>query len=165
MGDPAPDVIYGFTFNASWRQFDISIFGQGMAGNQVFNATRRFDLQMSNLTGDALGRWTGEGTSNTYPRLIMNDPNQNFSRSSDFYVEDASFFRLRTLQLGYRLPAELASKLFMSNARFYVSANNLFTITNYSGFDPEIGGGSFGVDRGIYPQPRSFMVGLNVTFK
>lgn len=165
LGDPTPDVIYGFTFNASWRQFDISIFGQGMAGNQVFNATRRFDLQMSNLTGDALGRWTGEGTSNTYPRLIMNDPNQNFSRSSDFYVEDASFFRLRTLQLGYRLPAELASKLFMSNARFYVSANNLFTITNYSGFDPEIGGGSFGVDRGIYPQPRSFMVGLNVTFK
>lgn len=165
IGDPTPDFIYGFTFNARFRQFDIMVFGQGMAGNQVFNATRRFDLQMANMTGDALTRWTGEGTSNTYPRLVMNDPNRNFSRSSDFYVEDASFFRIRTLQLGYNLPANIADKVYMSRARFFVSANNLITLTKYSGFDPEIGGGSFGVDRGIYPQARSYMVGLNVTFK
>lgn len=165
LGDPTPNVIYGFTLNASWRQFDLTVFGQGMAGHQIFNATRRFDLQMTNMTANALERWTGEGTSTTYPRLIMNDPNKNFSRSSDFYVEDASFFRLRTVQIGYTLPKSIANKISMANARIYVSANNLYTFTKYSGYDPEIGGGSFGVDRGNYPQPRSYMVGVNVTFK
>lgn len=103
-------MIYGFTLSASWKGFDIILFGQGIAGAQVFNATRRFDLQMANMTTDALDRWTGEGTSDSYPHLVMNDPNKNFSSSSDFYVENASFFRIRTLQLGYTLPLEITSK-------------------------------------------------------
>lgn len=165
IGDPTPDFIYGFTLTAKWRQFDVLIFGQGVQGNQIFNATRRFDLQMANMTGDALGRWTGEGSTNEFPRLVMNDPNRNFSRSSDFFVENGSFFRIRTFQIGYQLPSQVAERMYIAKARFYVAVNNMFTVTQYGGFDPEIGGGSFGVDRGIYPQPRSYMVGCNVTFK
>jgi hypothetical protein len=119
---------------------------------------------MANMTADALDRWTGEGTSDTYPHLVMNDPNKNFSRSSDFYVESGAFFRIKTLQLGYTLPRSVNGRIGANKIRFYVSGNNLLTLTQYSGFDPEIGGGSFGVDRGIYPQARFFLVGINASF-
>lgn len=164
IGDPTPTWTYGFNFSAKWRGFDLVMFAQGVAGNDVFKATRRFDLQMANLTADALDRWTGEGTSNTYPRLVMNDPNNNFSRSSDLYIESGAFFRIKTLQLGYTLPLAIKEKVGFKKIRLYVSGNNLLTFTKYSGFDPEIGGGSFGVDRGQYPQPRFFLAGVNATF-
>jgi TonB-linked SusC/RagA family outer membrane protein len=164
IGDPTPNWTFGFNTAVAWKGFDIVMFGQGVAGNQLFKATRRFDLQMANMTADAIDRWTGEGSTNTYPRLVMNDPNKNFSRSSDFYVEDGSFFRIKTLQLGYTLPRAVNTRIGASRIRFYVSGNNLLTLTKYSGFDPEIGGGSFGVDRGIYPQARFFMGGINATF-
>ena len=165
IGDPTPSVTYGFNLTAAYRGFDVLLFGQGVAGNDIFKATRRFDLQMANMTADALGRWTGEGTSNTYPRLIMGDPNQNFSRSSDFYVEDGSYFRIRTLQIGYTVPLSIMSKIGLTRFRVYASGNNLMTFTKYTGFDPEIGSGnSFGVDRGFYPQARSFMFGLSAAF-
>lgn len=164
IGDPTPNWTYGMNVSVGWKGFDLVVFGQGVTGNDVFKATRRFDLQMANMTADALGRWTGEGTSTTYPRLVMNDPNKNFSRSSDFYVEDGSFFRIKTLQLGYALPQRVANRIGMQKLRVYVSGNNLVTFTKYSGYDPEIGGGSFGVDRGIYPQPRFYMVGINASF-
>ncbi len=164
VGDPTPNLTYGFTLNAAYKGFDLIMFGQGVSGNQIFNATRRFDLQMANLSGEALNRWTGEGSSNTYPRLVMNDPNQNFSRSSDFYVQDGSFFRIKTLQLGYTLPFDISSRVGMKRCRIYISGNNLLTLTKYKGFDPEIGGGSYGVDRGIYPQARFFLVGGNISF-
>ncbi len=164
IGDPTPSLTYGFNFAAAFQGFDLLLFGQGVSGNQVFNASRRFDLQMANMTTDALTRWTGEGTSNTYPRLVMNDPNKNFSRSSDFYVQDGSFFRIRTLQLGYTIPLSIVSRVGIKKCRVYISGNNLLTLTKAKGFDPEIGGGSFGVDRGIYPQARFFLVGGNLTF-
>lgn len=164
IGDPTPTWTYGFNTAVSWKGFDIVMFGQGVAGNQLFKATRRFDLQMANMTADALDRWTGEGTSDTYPHLVMNDPNKNFSRSSDFYVESGAFFRIKTLQLGYTLPRSVNGRIGANKIRFYVSGNNLLTLTQYSGFDPEIGGGSFGVDRGIYPQARFFLVGINASF-
>jgi TonB-dependent starch-binding outer membrane protein SusC len=172
IGDPTPSLTYGFNFSMAYSGFDLILFGQGVNGNQIFKATRRFDLQMANMTADALGRWTGEGSSTTYPRLVMDDPNKNFSRSSDFYVESGSFFRIKTLQLGYTLP--FVSKVGFTKARIYVSANNLATFTKYSGIDPEIGGGSpsggvreggsYGVDRGFYPQARSFLFGLSAAF-
>jgi TonB-linked SusC/RagA family outer membrane protein len=170
IGDPTPGLTYGFNFTMAYHGFDLILFGQGVSGNQIFKATRRFDLQMANMTADALGRWTGEGSSTTYPRLVMDDPNKNFSRSSDFYVEDGSFFRIKTLQLGYTLP--FVSKVGFTKMRIYVSANNLATFTKYSGIDPEIGGGtngvpnggSYGVDRGFYPQARSFLFGLSAAF-
>lgn len=164
IGNAIPTLTYGFNMAVRWKSFDLIAFGQGVGGNQVFRATRRFDLQMANMTTDALNRWTGEGSSNTYPRLAMNDPNKNFSRSSDFYVEDASFFRLRTLQIGYTLPLSISSRAGIKKCRIYVSGNNLLTLTAYKGFDPEIGGGSFGVDRGVYPQARFFLVGGSLTF-
>ncbi|MEO0044504.1 MAG: hypothetical protein RL329_3952, partial [Bacteroidota bacterium] len=172
IGDPTPSLTYGFNFSVAYSGFDLLLFGQGVSGNQIFKATRRFDLQMANMTADALGRWTGEGSSTTYPRLVMDDPNKNFSRSSDFYVENGAFFRIKTLQLGYTLP--YVSKAGFTKARIYVSANNLATFTKYSGIDPEIGaggpsgsvreGGSYGVDRGFYPQARSFLFGLSAAF-
>jgi hypothetical protein len=159
IGNPTPDWTYGFSINVAYKGFDMKLFGQGIGGSQVYNATRRPDLPESNYTADALSRWTGEGTSNDYPRLSADDPNQNFSRSSDFFVENASFFRIRTLQFGYNVPPRALDKIGFGKLRIYVSANNLVTFTDYSGFDPEIVGG---VDRGIYPQARSFLVGLSV---
>ena len=92
------------------------------------------------------------------------DPNKNFSNPSDFYLEDGSYFRIKTLQFGYTLPNAIASKVGMKKARVYVMSENLLTFTKYTGYDPEIGGGVMSIDRGIYPQARSFMVGVNVGF-
>ena len=164
IGDPTPNLTYGFNFSVAAHGFDILLFGQGVSGNQIFKATRRFDLQMANMTADALGRWTGENSSTTYPRLAMDDPNKNFSRSSNFYVESGAYFRIKTLQLGYTVPLSIISKVGLTRFRVYVSANNLATLTKYTGYDPEIGGGSFGVDRGFYPQARSFLFGLSAAF-
>jgi TonB-dependent starch-binding outer membrane protein SusC len=164
IGNAFPNFTYGFNIAASYKAFDVLLFGQGISGNQIYNATRRFDLPLANMTSDALNRWTGEGTSTTYPRLVRNDPNGNFSKPSNFFIEDGSFFRIRTLQLGFTLPKSMTQSVGIKKCRLYVSANNLLTITQYKGFDPEIGGGSYGVDRGVYPQARSFMFGGNVTF-
>ena len=168
IGDPTPSWTYGVTLNIDYKGFDISMFGQGVWGNDVYNAVRRFDLPKANYTGEALGRWTGEGTSTTFPRLNFadGDPNLgngNFTRSSDFWLESGAYFRIKTLQLGYTLPAAISQKAGIQKARIYISGNNLLTITGYSGLDPEVGA-SFGVDRGIYPQPRFYLVGANVTF-
>lgn len=164
IGDPTPDWSFGFTVNAAYKGFDLTIFGQGVAGNQVFQAIRRFDLPTANYTKEALGRWVGEGSSNYFPRLVFNDPNQNFSRSSDFFLKKGDYFRIKTLQIGYSFADNIIRKAGLSKLRVYVMSNNLATFTKYTGFDPEIGGGSYGVDRGIYPQARSFMVGVNLGF-
>lgn len=164
IGDPTPDWTYGFTASAKWRNFDMMVFGQGVAGNDVFQAIRRYDLQGANWTTEALSRWTGEGSTNDFPRLSFNDANKNFSSSSDFYVQDGSYFRIKVVQLGYSLPEHLISKVGLNKLRIYVTGNNLLTFTNYTGYDPEIGGGSFGVDRGIYPQARAYMAGINIGF-
>ena len=153
---------FGFTFNASYKNFDLVLFGQGIYGNDLYNATRRFDLPKSNFTANALERWTGEGTSNEFPRMTLSDPNKNYSRSSDFFLQDGGFFRIKTLQLGYTLPSSVLDNVGMEKVRVYVSGGNLFTWTKYQGFDPEIGGS--GVDRGIYPQARTILFGLNVGF-
>lgn len=164
LGNPTPTWTYGFTVNAAWKNLDLILFGQGVAGNQIFNAIRRFDLPRANWTTAAFERWTGEGSTNSFPRLTTNDTNNNFSNSSDFFIEDGSYFRIKTLQLGYTIPAAASARVGIQKLRVYVSGNNLLTVTNYSGFDPEIGGGSFGVDRGIYPQARFFLIGLNSSF-
>lgn len=162
IGDPTPTWTYGFTINADYKGFDLVIFGQGVAGNELYNATRRYDLPSANMRADALGRWTGPGTSNTFPRLTNADTNINFARSSSFYVESGAFFRIKTAQIGYTVPKRIAEYAGIGKARVYVASNNLLTFTQYQGFDPEIGSG---VDRGIYPQARMYSVGLNVTFE
>jgi TonB-linked SusC/RagA family outer membrane protein len=163
IGDPTPTWSYGATVNLAFKGFDLMIFGQGVAGNDVFNGLRRLDIPTANWTSDALGRWTGPGTSSDYPRLVAGDPNGNFSKPSTFFLTSGAYFRVKTIQLGYTLPKALVSKLGMEQLRFYVTANNLLTFTKYKGYDPEIGGNSYGIDRGVYPQARAFMIGLSVT--
>ena len=164
LGDPTPNFAIGFTANVTWKNFDLMFFGQGVAGNKIFQGLRRLDVLTANYSTAALGRWTGPGTSNSYPRLTDNDINGNFTNPSSFYLEDGAYFRIKTLQLGYTFSNTLIKKVGLQKARLYVSSNNLATFTKYTGYDPEIGGGSYGIDRGIYPQARSFMVGVNVTF-
>ncbi len=163
LGDPTPHWTFGFTASAAWHGFDLLVFGQGLSGNQIFQGLRRLDIPAANYTTAALGHWTGAGTSNDYPRLIDGDPNGNFTKPSGFYLSNGAYLRLKTIQLGYTLPAALIHRWGLQKVRVYISGNNLATITGYTGYDPEIGGSSYGIDRGIYPQARSFMAGLNVT--
>lgn len=164
IGDPTPNWTYGLTLSFAWRGFDALIFGQGVAGNKIFQGLRRLDMTTANYQRKALRRWTGPGSSTTYPRLNDADPNDNFTNPSDFYLEDGAYFRIKTLQLGYTLPTQWSEKIGLQKTRIYLMSENLFTATNYTGFDPEIGGGVMSIDRGIYPQARSFMIGLNVGF-
>ena len=172
IGNPTPDITYGLNANVAYKNFDVSLFLQGVAGNEIFNdarrTTERTTIGSSNGHATLLGRWTGEGTSNTIPRLTSENPNNN-ERVSDRFVEDGSYLRIKNLQFGYTLPIELLDRISISTARVYVSGQNLLTITDYSGFDPEIGRNtgndlSAGIDTYSYPQPRTFLVGLNVTF-
>lgn len=164
IGDPTPNWSFGLTFNANWRNFDFLIFGQGVAGNQIFQALRRMDIPTANWQRNALERWNGEGTSDTYPRLTISDVNKNFANPSVFHLEAGDYFRIKTLQVGFTLPTSTIAKVGLYKVRVYVSSNNLLTITKYPGFDPEIGGSSYGIDRAIYPQSRSLLVGLNIGF-
>ncbi len=164
LGNPTPTVGYGFTLNLGYKNFDFVLFGQGAAGNKIFQGLRRLDIQPANYQTSVLGRWTGEGSTNSYPRIVEGDPNKNFLNPSNFYLEDGGYFRIKTLQLGYTIPKTVTTKIGMQRARIYVMSQNLLTVTNYSGYDPEIGGGVTSIDRGIYPQARSFMLGLNLGF-
>ena len=164
LGNPTPTVGYGFTLNLGYKNFDFVLFGQGAAGNKIFQGLRRLDIQPANYQTSVLGRWTGEGSTNDYPRIVEGDPNKNFLNPSNFYLEDGGYFRIKTLQLGYTIPKTVTTKIGMQRARIYVMSQNLLTLTNYSGYDPEIGGGVTSIDRGIYPQARSFMLGLNLGF-
>ncbi|WP_372745652.1 SusC/RagA family TonB-linked outer membrane protein [Lutibacter sp.] len=164
LGTPLPKYTFGLTLNLDYKGFDFMVFTQGVAGNKIFQGLRRLDVTNANHQTSVLQRWTGEGTSNDYPRLTNSDPNGNFGKFSDFYLEDGDFIRFKTIQLGYTLPSEIVQKIGASKLRLYVTGENLFTITNYSGYDPEIGGSVMGIDRGYYPQAQSFMMGLNVQF-
>ena len=163
IGNGTPKWTYGINFNASWKGLDFNMFWQGVAGVDVFDATHRTDIASSNYPSWMLGRWTGPGTSNKIPRRFNGDANN--WQSSDLYIFDGSYFRLKNITLGYTLPKRLTMKFMVERLRFYVSAENLRTFTKYHGFDPEIasGGTSLGVDYGVYPQARTWTVGFNIT--
>jgi len=144
--------------------FDLMIFGQGAAGNKIFQGLRRLDILNANYQTKALSRWTGPGTSNDYPRLTTTDPNENFSKMSDFYLEKGDYLRLKVVTLGYTFKHKALDRIGATKVRLYLSAENLLTLTNYTGYDPEIGGGVFGIDKGYYPQARSFLAGLQLQF-
>lgn len=165
LGNAIPTLAYGLTINAAYKNFDLLIFGQGSAGNKIFQGLRRLDIRNANWHNKVLDRWVGEGSTNENPRITLDDPNQNYSRPSSHYLEDGSYVRIKTLQLGYTLPFELTNKIGIRKVRAYVSSNNLLTFTSYTGFDPEVGGGHdlWGIDTGVYPQARSFLFGLNFT--
>ena len=166
IGNPHPDFTYGFTAGANWKNVDVNLFLQGSHGNDVYMGMFRYDLNTTNLPVSALGRWTGEGTSNDVPRVTHADLNQN-NRVSDRFIEDGSYLRIKSLQVGYTLPDAVLERVGISKFRVYASANNLFTFTSYSGLDPEIGTRGtleIGIDRGFYPSPRIYNLGINVTF-
>ena len=164
LGSSIPKYTFGLTLNFDYKGFDLMVFASGAAGNKIFQGLRRLDISNSNWQTVALSRWTGEGSSNTYPRLTSNDTNGNFGNMSDFYLEKGDYLRLKVMQLGYSLPNYMINKLGASKLRLYVSSENLLTLTKYSGYDPEIGGGVFGIDKGVYPQARSFMLGVQIQF-
>ncbi len=164
IGDPNPDFTYGFSISANYKAFDFSISANGVAGNQLVQSYRNpgaFD----NYTSAILDRWTGEGTSNTIPRVT--DDGRTFAGFSDLYIHDGDFLRINNVTLGFDIAKIKSGKpLFARELRVYLSAVNLYTFTKYNGMDPEVGfgtgGTSSGVDVGYYPRPRTFMMGLNV---
>lgn len=171
IGSPHPDFTYGLTLGANYKAFDISLFFFGSQGNEVYDLTRYygdfFNLSAYNKNARTLDAWTPENTGTDVPRLSLDDNNRNV-RPSSYYVRDASFLRLKNLQLGYTLPKSVSEKL---NLRIYFQAQNLFTITDYEGMDPEVGLQNYssdnrnldiGVDRGIYPASRTFTLGVNL---
>ena len=164
LGSPLPKMTFGFTINMDYKNFDMMIFAQGAAGNKIFQGLRRLDIGNANYSTEVLSRWNGEGTSNSYPRISSSDPNGNFTNMSDFYLEDGDYLRFKVVQLGYTLPSTIINKIGMQKVRLYITAENLLTLTKYTGYDPEIGGDVFGIDRGYYPQARSFMFGANLQF-
>ena len=164
IGSPLPDYTYGFTLNLNYKNFDLLAFGQGVAGNQIYQGLRRLDLGNANYQTNALNRWTGEGTSNTFPRVSTSDNNKNFSNPSNFYLQDGDYLRLKTIQIGYSLPTDVLEKVGLTRVRLYVTGENLVTFTKYTGYDPEIGGDVMGIDRGYYPQAKTYMFGINLQF-
>ena len=164
LGTPLPKYTFGLTLNLDYKGIDLLIFTQGVAGNKIFQGLRRLDVANANHQTSAMSRWTGEGTSNTYPRLTNSDPNGNFGKFSDFYLEKGDYLRFKTIQIGYTFPGNTISKVGAKKLRLFVTGENLLTLTDYTGFDPEIGGNVMGIDKGYYPQARSFMFGLNLQF-
>ncbi len=169
IGNPIPDVIYGFNIGMAWKGFDLNMQFGGTIGNDIFNAMRMYTYSLTDITNKdraLLNYWTPENTNTNIPRLAAADYNNN-NRLSDRYVENGSYLRLRNIQLGYTLPAAWVQKAMLQKVRIYISGQNLFTITGYSGIDPEVGQASSlsrGVDFGIYPQSRTITGGINITF-
>ena len=165
IGNPNPKFTYGVNNTLSWHGFDLNVFLQGAQGNQVYNLNRVYTegglYSNGNSSTRVLSRWTGPGTSNDVPRAVAGDPNQNL-RVSSYFVEDGSYMRIKVLTLGYALPKAFVNRYGTQTVRVYVTGQNLLTLTKYSGFDPELGGS--GIDRGIYPQSRVFLAGVNLGF-
>ena len=173
IGKPLPDFIYGFNFDGAYHLIDFTLFLQGMSRFQVFNdqmrdikiATDRYSKDENKLVS-VLNPWTPENPSTTMTRADVIDANNN-SRISSWFVEDGSFLRIKTVQIGINLPPKWINRYNISAFRIYFNANNLYTFTRYSGLDPEVGSKNpllSAVDIGFYPIPRSYLMGIQVSF-
>lgn len=169
LGSAIPDFSYGLNASCSYKNFDLTLALQGVFGNEIVNGMysvlQSTDMSEWNVGKVMLDRWTPENPDSNIPRVHASDPNKN-SKFSDRYVENGSYLRIKNLQIGYNLPSNWLSKIKVQQLRLYLSADNLYTFTKYSGFDPEIGGTDLnaGVDLANYPIPRSFSFGLNLKF-
>lgn len=167
IGDPHPDFVFGFQFDAEYKGLYFLISANGAAGHQIAKSYRSFnDSPRNNYTTDIYGRWHGEGTSNTMPRLLGSS-HRNTQYISDLYIEDGDYLRINNITIGYDIN-RLWSKSPLKQMRVYFTGKNLVTFTKYSGMDPEVGYGpdswSSGIDLGLYPASKTYMVGLNVIF-
>jgi len=173
LGDPHPDVTMGINLGFNWKGFDFNATGYAALGQQVARSYRKFtDGEYENFTTEVFDYWNGEGTSNKYPQFAAMNRGVNWQSISDIYVEDAGYFRMQDITVGYDFAKQLLKKSMFNQLRLYFQAKNLFTITKYKGMDPENGmalNGDepwvTGVDVGNYPQPRTYMVGVNIKFK
>mgnify|MGYP002666518976 CR=1 FL=1 len=164
IGNPNPSWLFSMNNSLSYKGFELSVFLQGIAGNKIYNANNIDNTGMAaayNQTTDVLKRWQGEGTSNSMPRAVFGDPNQN-TRVSDRFVENGSYLRLKNITLSYTFPKQWLQKAQIENACLSLSCENVATITGYSGFDPEVG--INGIDQNRYPISRTFSLGLNFNF-
>jgi hypothetical protein len=175
IGYAAPKFTYGMTNTLSYKNFDLNIFIQGVSGNDIFNATR-VDLEgmfdSKNQSTDVLNRWKNPGDVTNMPKAIPSSSGNidNINNSTRF-IENGSFLRLKSATLAYNLPQNLLQRIKLQKASLYVTGQNLFTITDYKGFDPEVNtygvnsrGTEFGVDYGTYPQTRQIVFGVNIDF-
>ena len=168
IGNPHPDFTLGLNLNFSYKGFDLNITGTGAFGQQIAKSYRSFaDSPLQNYTTEIFGRWTGEGTSNKLPRLTSGS-NINWQNISDIYIEDGDYVKIQNVTMGYDFK-KLFKNMPLGQARLFVTAQNLYTFTGYSGMDPEIGygyeqGWVSGIDLGYYPSPRTFLVGVNLKF-
>ncbi|MEI7500522.1 MAG: TonB-dependent receptor [Bacteroidota bacterium] len=169
IGNALPDFTWGFNNTFSFKNFTLDIFLQGSQGNQILNSNR-FELEsgngLSNASVNLLNRWTPENPSNVYPRA---NRNADYLHMSDRYLENGSYVRIKTITLSYDLPEKVINALKLTKVRFYVTAQNMLTLTNYTGFDPEVG--SFGMDNtrlgydfGSYPSVKTYIIGASITF-
>ena len=178
LGSFIPKTTYALTLGANYKNFDLSIFFQGVQGNKIYNATRVITegmVRFFNAGTQVLNAWTPTNTNTNIPRAVSSDPNRN-ARPSTRFLEDGSYLRLKNIMLGYNLPAaslQSLTKGVVKNFRIYVSAQNILTFTDYSGYDPEVGNrtpnannGSLtnGIDFAVYPQPKSYQLGIQVGF-
>jgi len=176
LGSYLPKFSYGLNYSGSYKKWDFSIFLQGVSGNKIYNGTKVLTqgmLRLFNAGTEVMDAWTPTNTDTNIPRAISGDPNQNV-RISDRFIEDGSYLRIKSLNVGYTLPLINVTNGAVQNLRIYVAAQNLLTITDYSGYDPEInginpdGGQSGlltnGVDSGLHPSPRSFLAGIQIKF-
>ncbi|WP_417444509.1 SusC/RagA family TonB-linked outer membrane protein [Joostella sp.] len=172
LGSPNPDFSYGFGANLGWKNFDLNMFFQGTQGNMIYNGLRQ-DLEGMNLefnyASSTLNAWSPTNQNTDIPRPVINDPNSN-SRTSDRFLEDGSYFRFKTLQLGFTLPESALKKARISKCRLYISLDNIFTITDYKGYNPDLGRAGSVLNRGVdfghvaYPLSRTFLTGVQFTF-
>ncbi|HKK46912.1 MAG TPA: TonB-dependent receptor [Balneolaceae bacterium] len=164
LGSPIPSFTFGVNLGASYKSFDFSANIDGQTGNKIFNAMKNVRFGIENFQASYLNRWTGEGTSNTEPRIT--NAGHNYL-PSDRFVEDGDFIRLRNVEVGYTLPQNLISKINLRKLRLYVSGTNIVTLTKYSGYTPQVSGGSViatGIDTGIYPTSTTYSVGVQASF-
>ncbi|MEI7661583.1 MAG: TonB-dependent receptor [Bacteroidota bacterium] len=164
IGSPIPSFIFGCNFGLEYKGIDFSFNIQGQTGNKIFNAKNAVRPDPYNFESNVLNRWTGPGTSNTEPRASFGGYNYT---PSDYFIQDGSFIRLRNIILGYTLPAKACKKIAMQTIRVYIKADNLYTLTKYSGYTPEIASGNVigsGIDGGVYPITAVFSFGVNLNF-
>jgi hypothetical protein len=158
IGSPIPDLTYGIALSSEYKGFDFSMLFQGVEGVDRYNDAKKildYDTRPFNYTTNILGAWDGEGSSNTIPRVAFED--NGSSKVSSIFVEDASYFRLKNIELGYTIESIVG----LQDVRFYVSGQNVFTVTDYTGLDPE---STDYMDQGTYPSSKSFLFGMNVKF-
>lgn len=176
LGSYLPKWSYSFNLGANYKGFDASVFFQGVQGNKIYNATRTISegmIRFFNASPKVLKAWTPTNTNTDIPRAVGADPNQN-ARPSNRFIEDGSYLRLKNVMVGYTIPDKALSSLtkgVVRGLRIYVSAQNVFTVTKYTGFDPEVGNRTIntsqltnGIDAAVYPQPKAYQVGIQANF-